>query len=241
MNMLSPPVVPYEGVKLAPPIARLRLIGYETRHLLPPVRPSHTDTAESSNTSSVLTSTTDSIQSAVPFYTIHITPAPSSVPTGPLAPDHPSLSEDPPTTVPSVDRARLSFHRKPYTVYRRYADFAEFGRRLAESLQNRRPQVLLSIDPLDADPSDPHMDALEFLLARVMALPKPLLEIREIGEFFGIWKSDVDYKLARNLSDPLALTFASRSLAHDPPAHQTECSPGSSPPRPQARKGKASA
>ncbi|KAI9226894.1 MAG: hypothetical protein DHS80DRAFT_32286 [Piptocephalis tieghemiana] len=221
MNMLSPPVVPYEGVKLAPPIARLRLIGYEIRHLLPPPNPS----LPNDNPSSSFPPTDPPSKSVIPFYTIHITPAPSSVPTGtctsseqPSSSSSPSNPQPPTTTAPILDRARLSFHRKPYTVYRRYSDFAEFGRRLAESLQNRRPQVLLHLQPLDGDPSLPHMDALEFLLSRVLALPKPLLEIREIGEFFGIWKSDVDYKLARNLSDPLALTFASRSLAHEPPS-----------------------
>jgi hypothetical protein len=189
MSSITPYSAPYEGVKLAPSISKVRLIGLERR-------------LDANNTI---------------YYTIHITPAPISFHSAALP-------------------ARLSFKRKPYTIYRRHEDFGEFGRRLQTMLLGRRPQVLIDLPHLIAtdtyldevgeeitseytESGKTHrgIDELDLFLKRVLTLPTPLLQEKVVAEFFGIWKSDIEYKMQLNQADPFALSVKGRTILDDPP------------------------
>ena len=191
---------PYVGVKLAPTISKLRVLAVERR-------PSDSHF----------------------WYTLQIHPAPVSLPA------RPNTDNTSPTPV------RLNIKKKPYTVYRRHEDVLEFARRLLAAFQNRRPVVLIDLPPLAQSHDIDHMlcfdnqehsvheyeealgnveyilmEQVDALIQKVARLPGALLQDKVIREFFGIWRSDLDYKLTRNLSDPIALTTAQRAVVVDP-------------------------
>ncbi|KAI9593174.1 hypothetical protein BDF19DRAFT_448826 [Syncephalis fuscata] len=118
----------------------------------------------------------------------------------------------------------VSYERRempqPYAIYRIYEDFTELSIRLAYTFNldasSTRPLAPLlesftRAQQRNADVPFDMMDQLDNYVARLVASDQQLQQSRPMREFFGIWRSDVNYKLSRSIVDPLARTFAQRT------------------------------
>ncbi|KAG0313296.1 hypothetical protein BGZ97_010321 [Linnemannia gamsii] len=130
-----------------------------------------------------------------------------------------------PITIPGSESQPIP--RKPYSIYRQYKDVVDFVERLEKEFpwlkayqQDSQNNALPSFREKDPTWSsnrtrdgttlfNPHRsqrkDELNRYLQTLFTLESIVIQCRLVSEFFGIWKTDLQFHLNQKDQDPLAL------------------------------------
>ncbi|KAG0239854.1 hypothetical protein BGW41_007434 [Actinomortierella wolfii] len=151
------------------------------------------------------------------WYTIQVQPCDLLVPV---------MSSSTSSTSSSESATTTAIPRKPYNIYRRYEDVAEFADQLEDEFPSLGSFQVPASDQGALERSKPlelprlanrlvlfvtktvcqqRKEDLDRYLQELFALGPILSQLRLVSEFFGIWKTDMEVHLSLKDGDPLAL------------------------------------
>ncbi|KAG0026491.1 hypothetical protein BGZ81_006310 [Podila clonocystis] len=109
--------------------------------------------------------------------------------------------------LPFLDR--MPIPRKTYSIYRRYEDIIGFAEQLEEEFPWLRTDQVSARSPSPVCNGElectQRKESLNRYLTELFAYSPEVTQSRLVAEFFGIWKTDLEFRLNHHHDDPLAL------------------------------------